>query len=78
MVRDEVEALKEDDPVYKMHGKVLILQDMSEARSTVAARLRLIQGELTKVEKAITGVEGTRTAVINKLQGGGQAQQEDS
>ncbi len=42
----ELDALKETDAVYKMHGKVLIRQDTSEAKGTVNSRLKLIQTEM--------------------------------
>ncbi len=42
----ELEALKDADSVYKIHGKVLIRQDISEAKSTVNSRIKLIQTEM--------------------------------
>ncbi len=45
-VAQELENLKEDEAVFKMHGKVLILQDVGEARTTVNSRIKLIQTEM--------------------------------
>jgi hypothetical protein len=42
----ELDALKGADSVYKMHGKVLIRQDLAEAKSTVNSRIKLIQTEM--------------------------------
>jgi hypothetical protein len=33
--------------VYKIHGKVLIRQDIAEAKSTVNSRIKLIQSEMS-------------------------------
>lgn len=68
MVKDELDALKEDEPVYKMHGKVLILQDTGEAKSTISARLKLIQGELTKVERSIATLDPQQKEIRQRLQ----------
>ncbi len=42
----ELEALREGEHVYKLHGSVLIRQDVSEARTTVGSRLKLINQEM--------------------------------
>ena len=36
--------------MYKLHGRVLVKQDVSEARTTVNSRLDFIRKELAKVE----------------------------
>jgi chaperonin cofactor prefoldin len=40
------ELATEPQAVYKLHGRVMVKQDVSEARSTVASRLDFIQKEL--------------------------------
>lgn len=67
MVKDELDQLKDDEPVYKMHGKVLIRQDTNEAKSTISARLKLIQGELAKVEGQIQKLQPQREDIISKI-----------
>lgn len=42
----ELDALREGEHVYKLHGNVLIRQDTSEARTTVGSRLKLINQEM--------------------------------
>lgn len=46
MVRGELDALRADEPVFKLHGKVLVLQDPQEAKATVGQRIKMIEGEL--------------------------------
>jgi prefoldin beta subunit len=46
MVFAELDILREDDPVFKLHGKVLVKQDTGEAKATVGQRVKLIEGEL--------------------------------
>lgn len=41
----DLEDLKEGEYVYKLHGKVLVRQDLTEAKNMVSSRLKLIQGE---------------------------------
>lgn len=42
----ELDNVKDEQSVFKMHGKVLIRQDIAEARSTVNSRIKLIQTEM--------------------------------
>jgi chaperonin cofactor prefoldin len=44
MVREELTA--EPSAVYKLSGRVLVKQDVSDARSTVTRRLEYIQAEM--------------------------------
>ena len=46
MVRTELDALKEGEPVYKLQGKILVLHDPSEAKATVSQRITMIEGEM--------------------------------
>jgi chaperonin cofactor prefoldin len=46
MVKAELDALKADEPVFKLHGKVLVRQDPQDAKTTVAQRIKMIEGEL--------------------------------
>jgi prefoldin beta subunit len=46
MVKSELDALRADEPVLKMHGKVLVRQDLQEAKTTVGQRIKMIEGEL--------------------------------
>lgn len=67
MVKEALDGLKEGEPVYKMHGRVLIRQDTAEARSTINARLKLIQGELTKTEKTLSTLDPQRQELIGRI-----------
>ena len=49
MVKTELDALQEGEPVYKLQGKVLVLHDPSEAKATVTQRIQMIEGELCVV-----------------------------
>jgi hypothetical protein len=42
----ELDALKEDEPIYKLHGKVLVRQDPTEAKAINKGRLDMIEKEL--------------------------------
>jgi chaperonin cofactor prefoldin len=46
MVKAELEALKEEEPVFKLYGKVLVKQDTAEAKATISQRIGRIEGEL--------------------------------
>jgi chaperonin cofactor prefoldin len=45
-LRPTQELATEPQAVYKLHGRVMVKQDVSEARSTVGSRLEFIQKEL--------------------------------
>ena len=53
MVKEELDAVKSEESVYKLHGKVLVRQELSDAKATIASRLKLIQGEVKKSEQSI-------------------------
>jgi len=46
MVKAELDALRADEPVFKLHGKVLVRQDPAEAKATCGQRIKMIEGEL--------------------------------
>jgi len=46
MVSGELGALQADDPVYKLMGKLLVRQDLADAKTNVAQRLQMIDREL--------------------------------
>ena len=46
MVRAELDALRADEPVFKLHGKVLVQQDATDAKATVGQRIKMIESEL--------------------------------
>jgi len=61
-------VLKDDEPVFQLHGKVLVRQDHGEAKSLNAGRIKLITGEIKKVEMSIAEVDVTRTALQKEMQ----------
>jgi len=46
MVKSELDALRAEEPVFKLHGKVLVQQDPQEAKATCGQRIKMIEGEL--------------------------------
>lgn len=46
MPLQELDRLGEDNPVFKLCGKVLVRQDTADAKSTVESRISFIQAEL--------------------------------
>ena len=46
MVAGELSQLKAEEPVYKLMGKVLVLQDPADAKANVTQRLQMIDREL--------------------------------
>jgi prefoldin beta subunit len=57
MVKQELSLLKDETPVYKMVGPVLLKQELDEAKSTVEKRLEFIGGERKKVEETLSAKE---------------------
>ena len=57
--RDMGRALKADDPVYKLMGKLLVRQDLADAKTNVAQRLQMIDRELC-VARALAQGLGSR------------------
>ena len=46
MVNSELEGLKPEEPLYKLMGKMLVRQEVGEARANVSQRVNLIEREL--------------------------------
>nr|CAG4638203.1 EOG090X0MQF [Chydorus sphaericus] len=70
-VRDELKLLEGDANVFKLIGPVLIKQDLDEARQNVDKRIDYITGEIKRLEKTITDLDGKQDAqreVLGKLQ----------
>ena len=75
MVKEELDAVKNDDSVYKLHGKVLVRQELSDAKATITSRLKLIQGEVKKTEHNIKEAMAKQDTVRERLQLLSKAQQ---
>lgn len=50
----ELDMLEENAGVYKLVGPVLITVDIHEAKENVSKRLQFIEGEISKIEAAIS------------------------
>lgn len=57
VVKTELDFVKENEEVYKMIGKVLIKQDLVEAKTNVTKRIDYIKGEIKRVDNASTVTE---------------------
>jgi len=75
MVKEELDAVKSDESVYKLHGKVLVRQELSDAKATITSRLKLIQGEVKKTEQNIKEAMAKQDTVRERLQSLSKAQQ---
>lgn len=53
IVTEEFDTLKDDTPVYKLTGNVLLPVEHDEARNNVEKRLEFINGEINRCEKSI-------------------------
>mmetsp|Transcript_43994 Transcript_43994/g.73349 ORF Transcript_43994/g.73349 Transcript_43994/m.73349 type:complete len:124 (-) Transcript_43994:50-421(-) len=53
MVKKELDLLDNEAVVYKLIGPVLIKQETAEVKTNVGKRLKFIEGELSRVEKAV-------------------------
>lgn len=81
-VSHELSLLSPDSQIYKQVGPCLLKQERSEAEQAVTARLDFIQGDITRVEKLIEGLqqEGEMKKMevfdlqtrLQQRQGGGQ------
>lgn len=71
VVKTELDFVKDNEEVYKMIGKVLIKQDLTEAKQNVAKRIEYIKGEIKRIDNtsAVTELklEECRTK-LTKLQ----------
>ncbi|XP_065206921.1 prefoldin subunit 6 [Planococcus citri] len=57
VVKTELDFVKDNEEVYKMIGKVLIKQDLTEAKQNVAKRMDYIKGEIKRIDNASTVTE---------------------
>ena len=46
MVKQELDKMEDEAPVYKLIGPVLMSQDLEEARQNVDKRIEFIRGEM--------------------------------
>ncbi|KOG97897.1 Prefoldin subunit 6 [Saccharomyces pastorianus] len=67
IVNEEFDQLKEDTPVYKLTGNVLLPVEQSEARGNVEKRLEFIETEIKRCEKNIRGKQEELEQVRNEL-----------
>ena len=71
VVKTELDFVKDNEEVYKMIGKVLIKQDITEAKQNVAKRIEYIKGEIKRIDNASAvtemKLEDCRT-ILTKLQ----------
>lgn len=71
MVAAEFDGLKDDAKVYKLNGPVLVKQDVSDARTNVANRLKYITGEIARIdatEKELVAAQTKARDAIQKIQ----------
>lgn len=54
VVKTELDFIKGNEEVYKMIGKVLIKQDLVEAKQNVAKRMDYIKSEIKRIDNAST------------------------
>ena len=57
VVKTELDFIKGNEEVYKMIGKVLIKQDLVEAKQNVAKRMEYIKSEIKRIDNASTVTE---------------------
>ncbi|CAM9274848.1 unnamed protein product, partial [Hapterophycus canaliculatus] len=67
MVKQELDLLEDDAPVFKLIGPVLMKQDLEEAKQNVAKRLELIQREMAKVSKAFEEKQKEEAAIGDEV-----------
>lgn len=71
VVKTELDHIKDNEEVFKMIGKVLIKQDLTEAKQNVIKRMDYIKNELKRIDNSIKvtdmKMEETRAKTI-KLQ----------
>lgn len=77
VVKTELDFVKNNEEVYKMIGKVLIKQDLVEAKQNVLKRMDFIKSEIKRIDNVSTvtemKLEDSRSN-ITKLQQEMQAQ----
>lgn len=53
VVKTELDHIKDNEEVFKMIGKVLIKQDLTEAKQNVVKRMDYIKNELKRIDNSI-------------------------
>ena len=76
MVAEELAGVADGDAVYKLAARVLVKQDVADAKATVAARIKLIVSEAAKTETAIKKAMGEQDELRAKLSALQRAQQQ--
>ncbi|CAB4253959.1 similar to Saccharomyces cerevisiae YLR200W YKE2 Subunit of the heterohexameric Gim/prefoldin protein complex involved in the folding of alpha-tubulin, beta-tubulin, and actin [Maudiozyma barnettii] len=67
IVTEEFETLKDETPIYKLTGNVLLPVEQDEARTNVDKRLEFINGEIDRCEKNIKDRQGELDRLRNEL-----------
>eukprot|EP00752_Nemacystus_decipiens_P011507 g10218.t1 len=67
MVKQELDLLEDEAPVFKLVGPVLMKQDLEEAKQNVAKRLELIEREMAKVSKALDEKQKEEAAIGDEI-----------
>eukprot|EP00638_Chattonella_subsalsa_P017672 CAMPEP_0117833968 /NCGR_PEP_ID=MMETSP0949-20121206/10630_1 /TAXON_ID=44440 /ORGANISM="Chattonella subsalsa, Strain CCMP2191" /LENGTH=142 /DNA_ID=CAMNT_0005675717 /DNA_START=30 /DNA_END=458 /DNA_ORIENTATION=+ len=67
MVKQELDLLEDDAPVFKLLGPVLIKQDLMEAKDTVEKRIEFIQREMNKVQSGIEETQKKQSELTEKI-----------
>jgi prefoldin beta subunit len=61
LVKGELDLLTDTDTVYKLVGPVLMSVDLMEAKENVSKRIEFIEGEIKKIDGAITAKQAQQT-----------------
>ncbi len=67
VVKTELDFVKDNEEVYKMIGKVLIKQDLVEAKQNVLKRMDYIKGEVKRIDNVTAVTEMKLEECRNKL-----------
>ncbi|KAA0156223.1 hypothetical protein FNF27_00764 [Cafeteria roenbergensis] len=67
MVKEEIDEVKDGEPVYKLVGPVLVRQDVEEVKSLVTRRIGLIKSELAKAEARAEELRKKEDAIKDKV-----------
>jgi len=57
VVKEELDFLEPESNIFKLTGPVLVKQDLTEAKETVAKRIQYISAEIKRQENAIEEIE---------------------
>lgn len=67
MVIQELGFLEEDAKVFKLIGPVLVQQDLVEVKANVNKRVDYIKGDVTRIDKQLTGMDKKIEEQRNKV-----------